>query len=128
MKKFVKASKFKNVNSIEFVSKLVSCIKEEGYHAIDSSNSLGYEIQVEDVDSLPVLMDVVSYALSDMMGYDVYDITNVDDEGYNYAAVKGEAFVKLIVDIGDYFNNGVQGYIDMKFDNGNVLFQDWYED
>lgn len=62
------------------------------------------------------------------MGYDVYDITDADDEGYQYAAVKGAAFVKLIADVGDYFNNGTMGYIELKFDNGHVFLQDWYGD
>lgn len=85
------------------------------------------QIIIENPKQVNDLMGVTSKAL-ESLGYKVYDIGDVDEEGYDISAVRGEAFAKLGFDIGDYFNNGPLGYIDIKFDNGNVLFEDWYED
>lgn len=129
MKRYVRASKFKEIDSVNFASSLVNALKQLlPKNCYPKVNSQYNEIIVENVPSrVNKLHDATAKALK-MLGYDVYEIADFDDEGYELAAVKGEAFVKLAIDIGDYFNSGSMGYIDMKYNNGNVLFEDWYED
>lgn len=130
MKKWIHASKKYNIDSVEFTSGLVNELKKIlPKKCWPKANAQYNEILVDSIsnDDRNKLYNSVIKALKNM-GYDVYQIAAMDDEGYEIAAVSGESFVKLVTDIGDYFNNPNMGYIDMKFDNGNVLFEDWYED
>lgn len=129
MKKSVGASTFKKIDGYKFANLLVDALKQmlpKNCWPKNATNKDGVQIIIEHPPVAEKLMNQTIKALNEL-GYDTYDIAEFDDEGYELAAVKGEAFAKLVFDIGDYFNNGMLGYIDIKTDNGNVIFEDWWD-
>lgn len=126
MKRYIRS--FKEIDNVNFANSLVKALKQvlpkNCWPKVDLQSRYT-DVVVENIDSTDDLQDRTVDALN-KLGYDVYFIKDADEEGYDIAAVKGDAFVKLQFDVSDYFNNGQQGYITLKFNNGNVLFQDWY--
>lgn len=125
MKKFIKSSssKFKNIDSVKFATafnrKLREVLPDICTTQIDPQYT---EISIYDCPSRSTLVDSTISALS-LAGYDVYDIAEDDDEGYDFAAVDGNRFVKIVI---SYNSDDKAGYLDFGYDNGNVEFQDWY--
>lgn len=142
MKRMIKASSFKNIEGYSFTHKLINKINElnpdgEGdYWAYDRSNHDGYQFTIEGPDSLQATEDCIEEALEKLGYTEIYDITEEDpalqkynDYGVRWAVVEGEAWVDITIDYSYYYNSDYkEGLVYLKFDNGNVLFQDWYED
>lgn len=140
MKRVIKASSFKNIDGYSFTKAFVDKLlklhpadEDDGYFIKDISNYQGYQILIEGVDSLDTLEDEIIDALN-LMNYgkeDTYDITDYENpnEGIVLAVVNGEAFIRLHLMYNYYYDSETKdGIVYLKFDNGNVLFQDWYED
>ena len=131
MKRYIHSStnSFKKIDGYHFSNILVDALKQllpKNCYPKNATNAYGHEIEIENVPSRKRIYDATVKAL-ESLGYDIYNIRGQDDEGYELAAVKGDAFAKLLIDVGDYFNNGVICYIDIKCDNGNVILEDWYD-
>ena len=128
MKKMIRASSFKQIDSVKFTNGVIDHLRKllpEECRVV--SNPRYDEIKIENPPEESKVEDIVINALANA-GYDVYMISDIDSEGYDLAAVRGDAFVKISIDIGDYFDNGLACYLSLKYDNGNVLFEDWYDE
>lgn len=133
MKRMIKASKNRfNIDSVEFTRTLREHLKQILPPNVVPKISLRYnEIAVVNCPSERILVSDTSIALN-KMGYNVVNIGGPvysADEDYDMAAVRGEAFVKIWFDLDDWHDaNEPVGYISLQFDNGSVMFEDWYED
>lgn len=130
MKRWIHASKNIGIDSVSFASNLVHNLKQIlPKKCWPHANSKYDEIIVEQMSERDTkkLHDALIKALN-KMNYKVYDIAGKDDEGYDIAAADGDAFVKLVTNVGDYFGNPTMGYIDIDYNTGNIIFEDWYEE
>lgn len=125
------ASKFKRIDSVRFAGGLFRKLQEY-YDPEDKRIQISpqyTEITISDYnptsDSAWGLLDHVEMAL-ESMGYNTY---YVDADEYPYiAAIKGEAWVKIYWDYTPDADNIDTMYLDFSYDNGNVIFEDWYDD
>lgn len=141
MKRWIKVSSFKNIEGYSFTHNLINKINglnsdsEGNYWAYDRSTSTGYVFTVEGPDSLAAVEDCVEEALEKLGYTEIYDISEEDpylqkhnDYGVRWAVVKGDAWVDISIDYSFYYDSDYrEGCVFLSFDNGNVLFQDWYE-
>lgn len=117
--------RFRNIDSVDFAHNLFTALKQLlPKNCYPKINPQYNEISVEKCSSKLKLAHALSDALQ-ILGYTEYDIKSVDDEGYDIAAAKGEAFVKIGI---DYYADDHEGYLNFKYDNGNIILQDWYDD
>lgn len=128
MKRYIKAS-YNKIDTYNFKNALKSELRKVLPHrdnyVSDGDDPRYPELTIENPPELNELIQCVKRAISNI-GYDPIDVSSSTD--YTLAAVAGEAFVYLTIDVGDYFNNGLLGYVSIDGDTGNVIFEDWYDD
>lgn len=116
---------FHKIDAIKFTSSLFSALKQllpkNCYPKIRSE--WPNEILLDSVPSRRKVVDAVIKAL-DELGYDVYIASDAD---FDIAAVKGNAFATIIVDVDPKrYDYNYAGFISINCNHGNVLLEDWY--
>ena len=129
MKRYIKAS-YNKIDPVSFYRSigdaLFTVLPEEDQWV--TPNFRYTELTIENPPSEEDLKFYVAEAASANLGYEVYNVSNNNDKGYDLAIVDGEAFVYVKVTVGDYFNNRIKGYVDFDYNTGNAILEDWYDD
>lgn len=129
MKRYVRSS-YKKIDSVRFAKPFVDKLQElmpyeDQFVRINPQYT---EITIENPSSL---RDIYNYVIdaAESLGYRVITISDYDDRNYEIAVVneKNESWVRLIIDFDDYSEDEPLAYIDIDYNTGNVLLEDWYE-
>lgn len=130
MKRYVRAS-YKKIDSVRFAKLFADKLQElmpyeDQFVRINPQYT---EITIENPSSL---RDIYNYVIdaAESLGYRVITISDYDARNYEIAVVneKQESWVRLIIDLDDYSEDELLAYIDIDYNTGNVLLEDWYTD
>lgn len=130
MKRYVRAS-YKKIDSVRFAKPFADKLQElmpyeDQFVRINPQYT---EIIIENPSSL---RDIYNYVIdaAESLGYRVITISDYDARNYEIAVVneKNESWVKLTLDIGEYYGSDPMAYIDIDYNTGNIYLEDWYED
>lgn len=129
MKRYVRAS-YKKIDSVRFAKPFAYKLQElmpyeDQFVRINPQYT---EIIIENPSSL---RDIYNYVIdvAESLGYRVITISDYDSRNYEIAVVneKNESWIKLTLDVSEYYGNDPMAYIDIDYNTGNIYLEDWYE-
>lgn len=127
MKKWIHASENHKINKSQFASSLVEEFRNMLAKEFWPRANLTYDEIMMERSLLPEKLKSDTMSALRRMGYQVYDISRKDDEGYDIAAVDDTlSYVKLYLYPGTDYEDGDGAYININYDNDDIFNEDWY--